>query len=164
MATASAPRRAPAPNRGPDASRPRLQVVGPPSRRRAPWSVRPTLMVAAVLVLGSLLIVAGAQAYMTQEQVRLTQVQARLATQVGEHHDLELRVAQLSNPAHIVGAAQHQGLTVPTQVTDLTPVSFPSTVTTHPTVTIPAAAHPSTKPSAPAHRGARNRAPGAGGT
>jgi hypothetical protein len=121
-------------------------------------------MVAAVLVLGSLLIVAGAQAYMTQEQVRLTQVQARLATQVGEHHDLELRVAQLSNPAHIVGAAQHQGLTVPTQVTDLTPVSFPSTVTTHPTVTIPAAAHPSTKPSAPAHRGARNRAPGAGGT
>jgi Tfp pilus assembly protein PilW len=120
--------------------------------------------VAAALVLGSLLIVAGVQAYMTQEQVRLTQVQAQLATQVGEHHDLELRVAQLSNPGHIVSAAQHQGLTVPTQVTDLTPVSFPSTVTTHPTATSTAASHPSTKPSAPAHRGARNRASGAGGT
>jgi cell division protein FtsL len=164
MAAASAPRRAPAPNRSPDAGRPRLQVVGPPSRRRAPWSVRPTLLVAAALVLGSLLIVAAAQAYMTQEQVRLTQVQARLATQVGEHHDLELRVAQLSNPSHIVSAAQHQGLTVPTQVTDLTPVSIPATVTTHPTATTSAASHPSTKASAPAHRDARNRAPGAGGT
>jgi hypothetical protein len=157
MATASAPRRAPAPSRGPEAGRPRLQVVGPPRRRRAPRSLRPTLIVAAAHVLGSLLAVAAVQAYMTQEQVRLTQVEARLTTEVGQHHDLELRVAQLSNPAHVVSAAQSQGLVVPSQVTDLTPVTVPP-VAGH------QVAHPPTTSPAPAHRSARSRARGAGGT
>jgi len=116
------------------------------------------LVVAVALVVGSLLLVAGAQAYMTQQQVRLTQIETRLSTQVGEHHDLELRVAQLSNPAHIVSAAQQQGLTVPSQVTDLTPVTVPPAADRHP------ASHPSSTPHAPAHRGARTRASGAGGT
>ncbi|HXQ43524.1 MAG TPA: hypothetical protein VN816_02710 [Acidimicrobiales bacterium] len=110
-----------------------------------------------VLVLGSLLVVAGAQAYMTQEQVRLSQVQARLVTQVGEHHDLELRVAQLSNPAHVVGTAQRLGLTVPQQVTDLPQVTVPPVTTAHRST-------PSSTTTAPAHRGAHARAPGAGGT
>ena len=109
------------------AQRRALRVVGPPTRRRAPWSLRPTLVVVVALVLGSLLMVAGAQAYLTQEQVRLTTIQTQLTAQVAEHHDLEYRVAQLSNPAHIVGAAQRQGLTVPSQVTDLTPVTVPPT-------------------------------------
>jgi hypothetical protein len=115
-------------------------------------------VVAAALVVGSLLVVAAAQAYMTQEQVRLTQTESRLATQVGEHHDLELRVAQLSNPAHIVSAAQQQGLTVPNQVTDLAPVNVPPAAGRHPV------SHTSTNSHAPAHRGARTRAHGAGGT
>jgi len=157
MATASAPRRAPAPSRRPDASRPPLRVVGPPTRRRAAWSHRAPAVVAVVLVLGSLLAVAGAQAYMTQEQVRLNQVQARLAAQVGEHHDLELSVAQLSNPAHVVGVAQRQGLTVPRQVTDLPQVTVPPTSTTRRSAPPPPTA-------APAHRGAHARAPGARGT
>lgn len=111
-----------------------------------------------VLVLGSLLAVAGAQAYMTQEQVRLVQIQARLAAQVGEHHDLELRVAQLSNPAHVVGVAQGLGLTVPSQVTDLPQVTIPSTSATgRPT-------RPPATPTAASHRGAHARAPGARGT
>jgi hypothetical protein len=86
--------------------------------------------VAVGLVVGSLLLVAGAQAYMTQQQVRLTAVQARLSVQTGNHRDLELRVAQLSNPSHVVSAAQRQGLTVPAQVTDLPPVA-PLPSTTH---------------------------------
>ncbi len=158
MAGAPAPRRVAVPSRGPDAVRPHLQVVGPPRRRRSPGSLRPTLVAAVVLVVGSLLLVAGAQAYMTQQQVRLTQIESSLSTQVGEHHDLELRVAQLSNPAHIVSAAQQQGLTVPSQVTDLTPVTVPPVTGRH------QASHPSTTPHAPARRGARSRAPGAGGT
>ncbi|HEY5252181.1 MAG TPA: hypothetical protein VIJ09_10980 [Acidimicrobiales bacterium] len=153
MATAPAWRGLPSPDRGSEDPRPRLRVVGPPSRRRRPWSLRPTLIVVVVLVLGSLLIVAGAQAYMTQEQVRLTAVQTQLAAQVGEHHNLELRVAKLSNPAHVVQAAQSQGLTVPLQVTDLPQVTVPGTV----------AGHPKTKTTTPAHRGTHARAPGAGG-
>jgi cell division protein FtsL len=159
MAPVSAPRRSAtlggAPQGRPDASPPRLRVVGPPTRRRAPWSLRPTLFVVVGLVLGSLLLVAGAQAYMTQEQVRLTNVQTQLATQAAEHHDLEYRVAQLSNPAHIVAAAQSQGLTVPSQVTDLTPVTVPPV--THP------ASSSKTKTTTPAHSGPRARASGAGG-
>ncbi len=147
MATASAPRRAPAPGRIPGAERPPLRVVGPPKRRRRAWSLRPTLVVVVALVLGSLLFVAGAQAYLTQQSVRLSQIQARLAAQVSEHRDDELRVAQLSNPSHVVGTAQRQGLTVPRQVTDLIQVTVPTTIaTTHRT-----------------RRGSPARASGAGG-
>ena len=73
------------PRAGPAGSRHRAGVPTPsgpicrssarPRRRRAPWSLRPTLVAAVALVLGSLLLVAGAQAYMTQEQVRLTQIE-----------------------------------------------------------------------------------------
>jgi cell division protein FtsL len=153
MATAPARRGLASPQRGSEDLRPRLRVVGPPSRRQRPWSLRPTLIVVVVLVLGSLLIVAGAQAYLTQQQVRLTSVQARLAAQVGEHHNLEYQVATLSNPAHIVRAAQSQGLTVPSQVTDLPPVAVAGSGT----------ATPKSKTTTPAHRGAHARAPGTGG-
>jgi hypothetical protein len=156
MAPEPANERARAPQRAPEGAEPRLRVVVPPTRRRAPWSIRPTLIAVVTLVLGSLLAVAITQAYITQEQVRLTQVQTRLAAQSGLHHDLELRVAQLSNPAHVVSSAQRQGLVVPNQVTDLTQVTVPGLAT--------ATRTPSTKTTTPAHRGAHSRAPGAGGT
>jgi hypothetical protein len=114
------------------------------------------LIVAAVLVVGSLLFVAGAEAYMTQQQVRLTAVQARLSVQAGEHHDLELRVAQLSNPSHVVSAAQRQGLTVPSQVTDLPPVTVPPDVTHR-------GRHSSTATKAGAPTGSGSAAPATGG-
>jgi hypothetical protein len=107
--------------------------------------------VAVALVLGSLLFVAGAQAYLTQQSVRLGQVQTQLAAASGEHRNLEWRVAQLSNPAHVVRAAQRQGLTVPSQITDLPPVTVPPVVATHP------APH-----SSAAGRAGRARAAGAG--
>ncbi|HEY7946133.1 MAG TPA: hypothetical protein VID75_00580 [Acidimicrobiales bacterium] len=159
MATATATRRAPAPNRGPIGDRrPRLEVVGPPTRRRIGTSLRPTLVIAALLVVGSLLFAAAVDAYMTQQQVRLSQVQSRLAVQLAEHRNLELRVAQLSNPAHVVSAAQSQGLTVPSQVTDLPEVTVPSPVP-------PGARRPSTRPRAttPARHGTTAQASGAGG-
>jgi cell division protein FtsL len=147
MATATATGRVAAPSRVPAGDRPRLQVVGPPRRRRASWPVRAPLAVAVALILGSLLLVAGAQAYLTQQSVRLGQVQTQLAVQVGEHRNLELRVAQLSNPSHVVSAARHQGLTVPNQITDLPQVTVPPTATAH-----------------RAHRGKGARASGHGGT
>jgi hypothetical protein len=129
-ATATA-RRAPAPHRIPAGERLPLRVVGPPSRRRSSWSLRPTLIIAVSLVLGSLLLVAGAQAYLTQQSVHLAQVQAQLAVQVGQHRDNELRVAQLSNPSHVVRTAQKQGLTVPGTVTDLPGVTVPPVASNH---------------------------------
>jgi hypothetical protein len=136
-----------APSRTPIGDGPGLRVVGPPSRHRRPWSIRPTLVVVVTLVLGSLLCVAGAQAYLTQQSVRLGQVQSRLDAQVGEHRDLELQVAQLSNPSHLVNTAQSQGYTVPAQVTDLPAVTVPPPVTTSTTPVPTRRAHRST----PAH-------------
>jgi hypothetical protein len=115
------------------------------------------LIVVSILVFGSLLVVAGAQAYMTQQQVRLSQVQSRLSALVGEHHDEELRVAQLSNPAHVVRTAQGQGLTVPSQVTDI------PLVTIAPPTAAPSAGGTPTGSAASGHRGAHARASGAGG-
>jgi cell division protein FtsB len=129
MATATVTRRAPAPARLPQASQPRLEVVGPPGRHRFRWSGRHAVALAVTLVLGSLLLVAGTQAYMTQQQVRLGTMEARLAVQSASHRNLELQVAQLSNPSHVVSAAQRQGLVVPSQVTDLPPVSPPASTT-----------------------------------
>lgn len=158
---------APAPGRSPESDRPRLRVVGPPSRRRAPWSVRPTLVVVVVLVLGSLLAVAGAQAYLTDQSVRLGAVQTRLAAASQEHSDLEWQVAQLSNPAQVVSTARRQGLTVPMQVTDLPQVTIPPAApTTHPTS--PSASSTGgrsagAKPTASERRASRARASGDGG-
>jgi hypothetical protein len=91
--------------------------------------------------MGSLLAVAGAQAYMTQEQVRLGSVQARLSSQIGEHRNLELRLAQLSNPSHIVGVAQQQGLTAPSTIEDVPATTTPPPPPSHGRRS--AASHPS---------------------
>jgi cell division protein FtsL len=84
--------------------------------------------VALVLVVGSLLAVAGAQAYLTQGQVRLARLQQQLTNEEARQRDLQLQVARLEDPSHVVGQAQQQGLSVPNQVTDLPLVpSAPST-------------------------------------
>lgn len=142
-ATATRARRAPAPVRAP-APRPPLKVVA--QRRRPPVARRRrVVLLCALLSVGSLLLVAAAQAYLTQGQVHLARLQQQLNAEEAHHRDLELRVASLEDPSHVVGQAQQQGLTVPTQVTDLPLVSVgssPSTTTTvpttHPTTTLPA--------------------------
>ena len=114
----------------PNASRigARVRLAGPDVDRRprasaaeAPGPARPTVVVAAdrgrrgVIVLVSLLMVVAASAYMTQGQVRLTRLQAQLTAVLGQHHDLEQRVAQLSDPSEVVSQAQHHGLVAPEQ-------------------------------------------------
>jgi cell division protein FtsL len=84
----------------------------------------------ATLVLCSLLLVAGASAYLTQGQVRLTRLQQQLNVEFGRHRNLESRVAQLANPSKVVSKAQGDGLTAPSHVTDLpelTPTTAPVT-------------------------------------
>lgn len=126
MAGAPATRRTSAPDRGLESGRPRLWVVGPPNRQ-VRWSMRRAVVVAVVLVVGSLLAVAAAQAYLTQEQVHLSQLQGQLTSVVGLHRNLELRVAELENPSRVESEAQRQGLVVPSHVIDV-PASSVATV------------------------------------
>jgi hypothetical protein len=128
MAGATAParaRRAPAPARQPVAGRAPLRVVGP--RRRQPQRARRSPLVLALsTVLASLLAVGGAHAYLTAGQVRLARLQQQLDSAQTTERGLEVQVAQLENPSRVVGQAQQQGLTVPTQVTDLPLVGGPT--------------------------------------
>ncbi|HZU80456.1 MAG TPA: hypothetical protein VE991_11120, partial [Acidimicrobiales bacterium] len=111
-------RRAPATAPLRTAPRRDLRVVKPASRRPRRASRR-TLFAAVTLVVGSMLAVAGAQAYVTQGQVRLARLQQQLSNAQAHHRDLELQVAQLEDPASVVTKGQQQGLTVPAQVTDV---------------------------------------------
>jgi cell division protein FtsL len=70
-------------------------------------------------VLASLLAVGGAHAYLTAGQVRLARLQQQLESAQTTERGLEVQVAQLEDPSRVVNQAQQQGLTVPSQVTDL---------------------------------------------
>ena len=126
MPVATAPQRvrvAPAPARVPDASQQPRRAVESPGRRGPRWSLRRTAAVCGALVMFSLLMVVAASAYMTQGQVRLTRMQEQLTSVLGQHRDLEDRVAQLSDPSSVVSQSQGHGLIAPSKVTDLPQVN-----------------------------------------
>lgn len=74
---------------------------------------------ALCFLVGSMLVVGVAQAYLTQGQVRLARIEQQLNGAQARNHDLQLQVAQLENPARVIGKAQAQGLAAPSQVTAL---------------------------------------------
>jgi len=88
--------------------------------------MRRAVVASAVVVVGSLLTVVGANAYLTQGQVRLTRMQQQLVSASGKHRDLELKVATLTNPSNVVSEAERAGLDAPSKVTDLPEVSLPA--------------------------------------
>jgi hypothetical protein len=98
--------------------RPPLRVFQPtPRRRSAARSFRrSTLWVAAILVVGSLLSVVVADALLTQGQVRLTSLQAQVATATATQKSLQADVAQKAAPPVVVSQAESQGLVAPAQV------------------------------------------------
>ncbi len=123
---APAPQRRDAPARrpAPASRRAPLEVVDPRrDRARARRGGRSARLLTCSLVVGSLLAVAGAQAYLTQGQVRLTRLQQSLQTQLAQERQLEIQVANLQNPTHIVSQAQNDGMVAPQQVGDLPQVS-----------------------------------------
>jgi hypothetical protein len=131
MALATAPERlrgTTAPAGVPDTVTPSRRAIEVPARRGPRWTLQQVAAMCGALVVGSLLMVVGASAYLTQGQVRLTRMQQQLTSELGRHHDLELRVAQLANPSSVVSQAQRHGLTAPTGVTDL-PQFVPSSTT-----------------------------------
>ena len=108
----------------PTSPRPRPASGGPRRRRTA----RRAALASASVVLASLLAVVGANAYLTQGQVRLTDLQQQVDNASGLHRDLEARVARLSSPSTVVAEAEHDGLVPPTRITDLPEVTLPPTL------------------------------------
>ncbi len=140
MAVGTSPQRvrmAPAPARVPDLDRLPRRGLEAPAQRGPRWSLPRTAAVAGVIILVSLLMVVAAGASMTQGQVRLTRMQAQLTAVLGRHHDLEQRVAKLSDPSGVVSQAQRHGLVAPTNVTDLNQVSVSTSASTASTTPAP---------------------------
>ena len=144
--------RAPAPVRHAERARPPLRVVDPPRQRRPRPTARRLVAVSIAVAVGSLLLVAAADAYLTQGQVRLTRIQQQLNTELGRHHDLELRAAQRANPGAIVAGAQQHGMQAPGQVADIplvsTPPPSPTTTVAPAAPTAPAVKQPSSSSNA----------------
>jgi cell division protein FtsL len=85
-------------------------------RRRA----RVLVTLSAAILGGALLAVAGAQALVASQQVRIDSMQEQLATQVTADQDLQLDHAELSSPGRVLAVAEHElGMTVPATVTYL---------------------------------------------
>lgn len=136
MAVATAPERVrsvAAPARVPVGTPPPRRGVEAPGRRGPRWPLHRTAAVCGAIVVASLLMVVAASVYLTQGQVRLTRMQQQLTSVLGQHSDLEARVAQLSDPSAVVSQAQRHGLSAPTKETDLPQVTTPKTSPTSPT-------------------------------
>jgi cell division protein FtsL len=137
MVTATSSRavaeRQPSARREPE-RRTRLVVVDPghlsstARRRRA----RILAVLAAALVLGTLLAIAAAQAVVASQQMRIDGLQQSLATATASNENLQLEHADLSSPARVlVIAERHLGMIVPKSVTylpavDPGPPAFPT--------------------------------------
>ncbi len=115
----------PAPTPSPAQARPR-PAAGRPRGGTLPLRA---IAVGATLVVASLLAVVAADAYLTQGQVRLTQLQQQLTSASGTHRDLEARVARLVSPNTVISQAEHDGLSAPSAVTDLPEVTVPPPTT-----------------------------------
>jgi hypothetical protein len=116
-ATASA-RRAPAKPRSSAPRRPPLRLFEPAPRRRQSIrsARRPAVWASSLLIVGSLLAVVVGDALLTEGQVRLSSVQAEVASAAAAQKLLQVSVAQKTAPPVVVGLAESQGLVAPTQV------------------------------------------------
>jgi hypothetical protein len=107
-----------------------LHVVPAPKRTGL---VRGRLVLAApLLCLVSLLAIAGAQAVLTEGQVRMTNLQAEVSAAQTKRFDLELQVAQEEQPSAVVAAALAQGMIVPSVVNEIPAVNPAPSTSTNP--------------------------------
>lgn len=115
----------PAPSR-PDASRPRLRLVDNAQvevavrRRRA----RRLLAAAGVVVVLAVLALAGVNAVLVSNQVRLDALDEQVIEAQARHQALRLEVATLEAPERVVAVAtEHLGMVPPESVTYVQPAS-----------------------------------------
>jgi hypothetical protein len=78
-----------------------------------------SVFIAPVLVLLSLLAVAGAQAVLTEGQVKLSNLQAAVSAAQTNRFDLELQVANQEQPSAVISAARRDGMISPAGVTNI---------------------------------------------
>ena len=118
-ATTVTPRARRAPHEVPaEPQRRRLHLVKPRARRSRRFASR-LVFVGPVLVMSTLLSVVGAQALMTEGQVRLTTLEAQVSAAQTTRMALELQVAQEQQPQAVIAAARRLGLVEPGQISDI---------------------------------------------
>ncbi len=99
--------------------RPPLRLFEPAPRSRHRSRRRPTVLVASVLIIGSLLSVVVADDLVAQGQIRLAHTQSLTAAALVQQKQLQVAVAQLSAPQIVVTEARQLGMVAPTQIVDL---------------------------------------------
>jgi len=139
--------RRPAARPQPAPRRPPLRLFEPAPRPRHRSRRRPTVLVASVLIIGSLLSVVVADDLVAQGQIRLAHTQSQAATALTQEKQLQVAVAQLSAPQVVVTEARQLGMVAPTQIVDLP--SVPLNVALPVPDTAPAAGTTSPTSSAP---------------
>jgi hypothetical protein len=102
-----------------------------------------------LVIVGSLLAVVAGDALLTQGQVRLSAVQAQVASAVAAEKSLQVSVAQKTAPPIVVGQAESQGMVAATQVVYLPEVPLGIPLPAPHTTPLPAPAGPSAGPSRP---------------
>lgn len=109
--------------------RPPLGLFEPPPRRKpgARRLPRSTLWLSGVLVVGSLLSVVVGDALLAEGQVRLSTIQAEVATATAQQKAAQVAVAEKAAPPVVVSQAKRQGLVAPRVVVYLpqVPLSIP---------------------------------------
>jgi type II secretory pathway pseudopilin PulG len=105
------------------------------------------MLLASVLIVGSLLSVVAADDLVAQGQIRLSNTQSQTAAAQTQQKQLQVAVAQLSAPQLVVTEARGLGMVAPTQIVDLpsvplnvalpVPDSSPAAGTTSPTSPTP---------------------------
>jgi cell division protein FtsL len=105
------------------------------------------VLVAVVLIVGSLLSVVAADDLVAQGQIRLSHTQSQTAAALTQQKQLQVSVAQLSAPQIVVTEARQLGMVAPTQIVDLP--SVPLNVALPVPNTAPAAASSSSTSHTP---------------
>lgn len=109
------------------------------------------LVLAALLVVGSLMAVVVADDVIAQDQVSLSAAQKQVATLTNTHRELQIAVSLQRAPQRVVNTAEGQlGMLPPGQITDLPEVSLstPLPVPNTAPATAPAAAATSSSSNA----------------
>lgn len=154
--SSSAAARRAAPDRRSAPRRPPLGILRPATRSK-PRSGNRMLVLAALLVIGSLMAVVVADDVIAQDQVSLSSAQQQVATLTNTHRELQIAVSLQQAPQRVVNTAEGQlGMVPPGQITDLPEVSLSTPLPVPQTAPIPA---PATPPAAAATSSSSNASP-----
>jgi cell division protein FtsL len=99
--------------------RPRLTAVAAERLREIARArrARAVMLLAASLVLGTLLVIAAAQAVVAAQQVRIDGLQQQLSTATTTNETLQVERANLTSPSRILRMAEHRlGMIAPTNI------------------------------------------------